>query len=193
MEGRLLAMGVRVKKDGERDDNTGVSFVWVPASPSLPLQELLYTTDSAHIDVLLDTILPPCFRLQPGETVDPLLIQKQADEAREAGCSSGLCPHVSPLTLQRAAEEGTLDRMQISTCNDSGCKIYMYLDESANYKQRPVNPRAVHYLEAARQNDAAVEVVYGDVFLAARTIRANESVSLGLHALEKEAWFVHRI
>lgn len=177
---RVAAMtGVRVKKDGQNDD--GVSFVLVPADASLPPQELLVVLP-AQSAAELANVIEPYFGIQEGETVDMKLLQEQANEARK--CTTYMCPHVSPLTLQRAAEEGTVQQCTVSSSNDNG-SIYMYWDESANLKQRPVNTRAVEYLQrATQQND---ETIHGDVFLA--RVQEQQPVSLEVDALMKEPLF----
>jgi hypothetical protein len=121
----------------------------------------------------LETVLGPYFSLQKGETVDMKLLQQQAERDRE--CSTGMCPHVSPLTLKRAAEEGTIQKVQI------GDIVFMYYDESANLKQRPINSRANQYARSAKTVDE--ETIYGDIFL------ANPNQSLRINALRREEWF----
>jgi len=195
MDERLAVVGVRAKGSvGEVDGS--VSFVFVPAMVRLPPQELVFTPDpSSKTDALFDSILPPFFRLRPGEAVDSSLIQAQAEGAREAGCVTGMCPHVSPSTLQRAVEEGTLERVALSASDedDNSSRVYMYWDESANFKRRPVNPRATQYVQYGQQNDeGVVDTIYGDVFLARVDGRQNQPESFGVDALEKEPWFFEK-
>lgn len=191
----LAGLGIHLLKEKHKDDDDGVllSIVLVPAAASLPLQELVFTTSSpadAKGDSLLLDLLEPYFVLQPGETVDMSLIEKQANAEREAGCATGMCPHVSPTTLQRAAEVGTLETIKIRNGgggdDDDGNtgSICMYLDESAMFKQRPLNQRAMEYAK----NKYDDESIHGDVFLA--RMRQNELVSLRIEAMKKEEWFV---
>jgi hypothetical protein len=179
---RIAAMtGVHVKKDGQNDDD-GVSFVLVPADASLPPQELIVVL-TAQSAAELANVIEPYFGIQQGETVDMKLLQEQANEARK--CTTYMCPHVSPLTLQRAAEAGTVQQCTVSSSNNNSGSIYMYWDESANLKQRPVNTRAVEYLQrATQQND---ETIHGDVFLA--RVQEHQPVSLQVNSLMKEPWF----
>jgi len=166
--------GVRVKVS---DDIDGITFVLVPDDTLLPLQELvLVTCDDTTIP--LENVLESYFGLQEGETVDMNLLQQQAEQARD--CLTGMCPHVSPLTLKRSAEEGTIQKAIMSDY------ISMYFDESAPLKRRPLNSRANQYLRAAnpKNND---ETIYGNVFLAC--LQEKEPVSLAIDALEKEPWF----
>jgi len=205
----LNKMGVHVK--GEESESTSaigqegggkqeqeqdiiLSFVLVPADTSSPLVELVATVDDtarSASDPFMD-LLEPYFQLRPGETVNISLLEKQADAEREAGCSTGMCPHVSPITLQRASEAGTLEKVKIGRGSSSGSdggdsnNIYMYLDESANLKERPINSRAIHYAKNI-YNDGDI---CGDIFLA-RIGLNNRPMQLLLHEVEKEPWFMN--
>lgn len=71
-------------------------IILVPADSSLPLQELVVFT---QLETHLAEFFQPHFRLKESvETVDKVLIQQQANQVRETGCTSGMCPHVSPAT-----------------------------------------------------------------------------------------------
>jgi hypothetical protein len=150
------------------DNGGGVSFVLIPADTSLPPVQLFLRTPTNSLQDFLECY----FSIQKDETVDMQLLQQQANDARE--CSTGMCPHVSPLTLKRAAEAGTIQTVAMT---DS---IQMYYDESANLKQRPLNVRAQEYAKGT-------ETIYGDVFLVC--LQESQPSSLKLHALEMKAWF----
>ena len=133
----------------------GISIVLVPASSSLPLQEI--TIDGSDKKNYFNEFLEKNFKLKPGEIVDMDLVQNQANESYQ--CTSYVCPHVSSATLRIAAEAGTIQRLPInisssnsnssSSCSktdastSSRCDIYAYFDESANLKGRPINQRAI--------------------------------------------------
>ena len=133
----------------------GISIVLVPASSSLPLQEI--TIDGGDKENYFNDFLEKNFKLKPGEIVDMDLVQNQANESYQ--CTSYVCPHVSSATLRIAAEAGTIQRLPInisssnsnssSSCSktdastSSRCDIYAYFDESANLKGRPINQRAI--------------------------------------------------
>jgi hypothetical protein len=151
------------------DSGGGVSFVLIPADTSLPPVQLFLRTPSTNS---LQDFLECYFSIQKDETVDMQLLQQQANDARE--CLTGMCPHVSPLTLKRAAEAGTIQTVAVT---DS---IQMYYDESANLKQRPLNVRAQEYTKGT-------ETIYGDVFLVC--MQESQPSSLTIHALEMKAWF----
>ena len=133
----------------------GISIVLVPASSSLPLQDI--TIDGGDKENYFNDFLEKNFKLKPGEIVNMDLVQKQANESYQ--CTSYVCPHVSSATLRIAAEAGTIQRLPInisssnsnssSSCSktdastSSRCDIYAYFDESANLKGRPINQRAI--------------------------------------------------
>jgi hypothetical protein len=150
------------------DNGGGVSFVLIPADTSLPPVQLFLRTPTNSLQDFLECY----FSIQKDETVDMQLLQQQANDARE--CSTGMCPHVSPLTLKRAAEAGTIQTVAMT---DS---IQMYYDESANLKQRPLNVRAQEYAKGT-------ETIYGDIFLVC--LQESQPSSLTIHALEMKAWF----
>jgi hypothetical protein len=150
------------------DNGGGVSFVLIPADTSLPPVQLFLRTPTNSLQDFLECY----FSIQKDETVDMQLLQQQANDARE--CSTGMCPHVSPLTLKRAAEAGTIQTVAMT---DS---IQMYYDESANLKQRPLNVRAQEYAKGT-------ETIYGDIFLVC--MQESQPSSLTIHALEMKAWF----
>ena len=160
--------GVSLNKNGE--DGGGVSFVLIPAGDTSlsPLQLFLMTPTNDSLQDFLEGY----FRIQNGETIDMDILQQQANDARE--CSTGMCPHVSPLTLKRAAEEGTIQHVTISE------SIHMYYDESANLKQRPLNVRATRYVEGN-------ETIHGDIFIV--RMQENDPTALTVNELEKESWF----
>jgi hypothetical protein len=217
---RLSQMGVRVVRVEDMDQQqqqqdhplTKIkTFVIVPASPSLPLQELCFVNDavsSEYVDTeYFDTIqeddgtwLEPYFQLVKGiEYIDMTKLQEQAVANREAGCATGMCPHVSPATLQRAAEAGTVERMELSLVKkernnqneqdsepEERSKVYLYWDESAHLKQRPLNERAKQLLSTTtttnihangtrtgdgagilgdRTGGSSMSNIYGDAFL----------------------------
>ena len=134
----------------------GISIVLVPASSSLPLQEITIDGGGDKENYFND-FLEKNFKLKPGEIVDMDLVQNQANESYQ--CTSYVCPHVSSATLRIAAEAGTIQRLPInisssnsnssSSCSktdastSSRCDIYAYFDESANLKGRPINQRAI--------------------------------------------------
>lgn len=93
-----------------------------------------------------------------------------------------------PRALLRAAEEGTVQRVKVAgfsnDCSDGDpSSIYMYWDESAHLKHRPLNSRAVHYVRHVAQN----EDIYGDVFLVC--VHQNQLISLETDTIKKKAWF----
>jgi hypothetical protein len=203
MEERLANIDGVIIRNNENKGADGVGFVFIPAdddSSSSSSQELLLTLPKNNVSSGGDpflSLLAPYFRLRPGETVDPDSIQNDAIAAREAGCATGMCPHVSPLTLRRAAEEGTLERVKLfedKNTSESGTAtttviiIYMYYDDSAHLKQRPINQWATKY--SRDKNDGAT--IYGDVFLAKMSMSNAElqPIPLDFEALQKEPWFV---
>lgn len=171
---RLASMEGVAFKD-ENDNGGGVSFVVIPADTSIPPQELVLLTNSSSN---IQTMFEDYFRIQKGETVDMELLQQQANEART--CSTYMCPHVSPSTLKRAAQEGTLQSIRVS--GDTDNNVDMYYDESANLKYRPLNKRANHYVNGD-------ESIHGDVFLVCMQENQQPS-SLTMDALEKQSWFI---
>lgn len=195
----LNRMGVHIKGGEEGKSSTinqddgkkEICFLLVPADTSSPLVELVVTVDAIATtsDPFMD-LLEPYFQLRPGEAVNLSILEKQAAAEREAGCSTGMCPHVSPITLQRAAEAGTLEKVKISTSSSSdgsnSNNIYMYLDESANLKERPINPRAIQYAKANNYEDGDI---FGDIFLARIGPKNNQAMSLTVQDMEKERWF----
>jgi hypothetical protein len=185
-DARLKEMNVRLKqeKGASSDDADEISFVLVPASSSNPLQELVMDKPSdnsttATTDPIMDMV-EPYFKLQEGETVNLEVLKRQADKEREEGCSSGTCPHVSPTTLRLAAEAGTVERILLKQGNQEDGSIYMYVDESANLKERPINQRAMGMAKNAYAGD-----IFGDAFIA-RLQNKKIIVSLGLSKIEKE-------
>jgi hypothetical protein len=116
---------------------------------------------SKYVDTIQEddgTWLEPYFQLVEGiEYIDMTKLQEQAVADREAGCATGMCPHVSPATLRRAAEAGTVERMELSLVKEERnyqneqdsepkrSKVYLYWDESAHLKQRPWNERATFF------------------------------------------------
>jgi len=179
MEQKLaLIPDVSIKKGDEGgEDGTGVSFALVPADASLGIRELILTQPRDG-DPFLSS-LAPYFRLAEGETVDPDILKKEAKAAREAGCSTGMCPHVSPLTLRRAAEEGTLERIKIRREEQNGSVVYMYYDESAHLKQRPTNERANQMLLNVCDQEEQI-TIYGDIFIARLSQQNHQPIPLGL-------------
>lgn len=177
---QLLSLGARiVNKDGGSRQK-GSTFVLVPADASVSLQTLALDDDKTAPS--LDAFIESYFPLQAGETVDMDLVQQQADAARH--CTTYTCPHVSPVTLQKAAAQGTMQRVTLRH-NKEQQQVYMYYDESANLKRRPRNARACqlysqHYTSA--NNDD--EVIYGDVFLADVNGQAMDAADL-----EQQSWF----
>lgn len=164
-EGRLANMGARLKRSGDDDDEL-VTFLCVPADAAKSIEELvLVQKEKSNIENFLENYIS----LQLGESVDLELIQQQANAARQ--CTTGLCPHVSPLTLQRAAEEGTLQRIKVKHIDNDDDALYLYYDESANLKRRPPNARAWTY--AANPHE---DTLYGDVFVV--RIQHRQPVSL---------------
>jgi hypothetical protein len=166
-------VGKKVNGDG------GLSVVLVPASSSLPLQEI--TIDGGDKENCFNEFLEKNFKLKPGEIVNMDLVQNQANESYQ--CTSYVCPHVSPTTLRIAAEAGTIQRLPIkisssissssSSCiktnvSTSRCDIHAYFDESANLKGRPINQRAIANIndnESDNDKDSNKDIVHGDVFL----------------------------
>jgi hypothetical protein len=177
---------VRKKVNGDH----GVLFVLVPASSSLPLQEI--TIDGGDKENYFYNFLEKNFKLKPGEIVNMDLVQNQANESYQ--CTSYVCPHASPTTLRIAAEAGTIQRLPInisSSNSSSSCSnIYAYFDESANLKGRPINQRAIANIndnesdndndndngkgsgvasstldDDNSSNDSNKDIVHGDVFL----------------------------
>jgi hypothetical protein len=166
-------VGKKVNGDG------GLSVVLVPASSSLPLQEI--TIDGGDKENCFNEFLEKNFKLKPGEIVNMDLVQNQANESYQ--CTSYVCPHVSPTTLRIAAEAGTIQRLpiKISSSNSSSsssciktnvstskCDIHAYFDESANLKGRPINQRAIANIndnESDNDKDSNKDIVHGDVFL----------------------------
>ena len=181
MEERLLSLGARIaNKDGDTGQK-GSTFVLVPADPSVSLQTLVLDDDKTA--PLLDAFIESYFPLQAGETVDMDLVQEQADAARH--CTTYACPHVSPVTLQKAAAQGTMQRATLRQNNQHQQQVYMYYDESANLKRRPRNARACQlYSQHYTLADNDDEVIYGDVFLADVNGQAMEAADL-----EQQAWF----
>ena len=163
-----------------------IAFVLLPASSSVPPKELVWKQEaSRNISGNGDPfwhLLVPCFQLQEGESVDMALIEKEAIAARESGCSTHACPHVSPATLQRSAEEGTLEKIKIGEDDDSDTSIYMYYDDSAQYKQRPINHRAIRHVQKREGEEGSY--IYGDVLLA-RLRKDDQPVSLDVEAIQK--------
>lgn len=180
-----LVPGISVKKD-EGADGTGIPFALVPADASLAIRELVLMQPRDGDPFL--SILAPYFQLAEGETVDPDLLEREAQAAREAGCSTGMCPHVSPLTLRRAAEEGTLERIKIRTEEQNESVVYMYYDESAHLKQRPANERANQMLSKACAREEQI-TVYGEVFLARLSQQNLEPVALALDEIQTWAMY----
>jgi hypothetical protein len=86
------------------------TFVIVHAYASLPLQELCFVNDKRseyYMDTTTTTTLQegtwlePYFQLVEGmESIDMPKLQEQAMADHEAGCTTGMCPHVSPATLR---------------------------------------------------------------------------------------------
>ena len=71
--------------------------------------------------------------------------------------------------MRRAAEEGTIERICLSTTDNddkSNHSIYMYYDDSAHLKQLPINHRSTEYSRDA--NDAVT--IFADAFVATKSI-----------------------
>ena len=154
----------------------------------------------------METFFQNYFALQPGESVDIELVQTQADQARQ--CTTYMCPHVSPLTLQRAAAEGTVQRNLLSTeeeKNDddddddeddgrnNSNKIFLYYDEGAVLKRRERNERACRFVKKKEQQQEegeadAEEPIYGDVFLVLYN-NDGKPKSLNIAELSTHTWF----
>lgn len=181
MEERLAALGARIIREDEKNDDIGrLTVVRIPADVSLGLQELVFV-ESTGILADLEDILQSYFAILPdSETINLDLLKEQANQARV--CTTYTCPHVSPATLQRAAEEGTLQRSQVSESEEDDI-IYLYWDESAPLKQRPRNVRAMQY---ANKNCEEEEDVYGDAFLVKVSKQTNQLISLQLRDLLKK-------
>ena len=164
---RLLSLGARLQSATTSKDDGGVSFIRVPADISLPAQEWVLEESSS-----MESLFQNYFVLQSGESVDMDLVSAQADQARK--CTTYMCPHVSPLTLQRAAAEGTLQRTLLSEKETS--KTFLYYDEGAALKRREKNPRACAFVKR-NQVEEEEEPIHGDVFLA--RISDGKFISLG--------------
>ena len=172
---RLLSIGARLQNTTNNDG--GVCFIRVPADASLPVQELVLIESSSS----METFFQNYFVLQPGESVDMELVQAQADQARK--CTTYMCPHVSPLTLQRAAAEGTLQRSLLSE-QENNAKLFLYYDEGAALKRREKNTRACQFVQAGGGEE---EAIHGDVFLT--RISDGKFISLHEEELSTQAWF----
>ena len=194
MNERLASLGVRLISSTNSDATknemgaTTLVFVKVPPPPCAPepaVQELGVDASSLSRG-LEEDVFEPYFALQPSESVNMSLIQQQAEEARQ--CTTYMCPHVSPLTLQRAAEQGTLQHVVVAGIDQD--VIVMYYDESAHFKQRPYNAKASQWIkniEKAGNKEQEEEAIYGDVFLVRRV--NGQFVSLDICNLEAESWF----
>eukprot|EP00977_Amphora_coffeiformis_P001705 scaffold336_cov196-Amphora_coffeaeformis.AAC.10 len=227
---RLASMGVvyresttsnNINKDDNKNNNggnddedpqEGLVFLLLPADETAPVQELVLLSPSSSSSSSspptqqqsqqkqrLEAFFTNHITLQPGQTIDMAMIQQRADQART--CTTGMCPHVSVSTLQRSAQEGTLQRVAVShgiphTNDDDGSssstctttttttttKIYMYYDEGAVFKQpRLPNARAQTFVTAADRHDDDDEVIYGDVFLT-RLTQDTYHTALSLYA-----------
>jgi len=163
-----------------------IAFVLLPASSSVPPKELVWKQEaSLNISGNGDPfwyLLEPYFQLQDGKSVDMALIEKEAIAAKESGCSTHACLHVSLATLQRSAEEGTLEKIRIGEDDDSDTSIYMYYDDSAQYKRRPINHRAIRHAQKKEREEGSY--IYGDVFLA-QLQKDDQPVSLDVEAIQQ--------
>ena len=173
MEERLARAGARLKRPDDDDDDstTQPTSLLLLLPPSGPTVTVVLTTASSSSSSLWDDFFTHYFALQPGECVDTQLLQAQAEAARQCeDDSSGGCPHVSPATLQRAAAEGTVQRIQKYNNNNSQDNLCLYYDESASFKQRPFNERATQYAREWAQDAVPepVDDIYGDAFLVQR-------------------------
>ena len=172
MEERLARAGARLQRPDDDDDDddstqpTTTSLLLLP--PSGPIVTVVLTTTSSSS---WDDFFAHYFALQPGEWVDTQRLQAQAEAARQCD-DSGLCPHVSPATLQRAAKEGTVQRIQKYNNHNHNSQdlLCLYYDESASFKQRPFNERATQYAREWAQDAVPepVDDIYGDAFLVQR-------------------------
>lgn len=166
-----------------------VTFLKIPTDPDCPLEMISIHPDQQSVSVAsedsLQSQLASYTRLQMGEMVDMSLLQQEAYQARDGGCAGGMCPHVSPLTLQRSAEEGTLVKAKI--CDDgSPSQIFLYWDESAHLKQRLRNERAIRYLSTTSSDSE--ETIHGDAFLV-RVHKDGTLEPLKVEHIQMEKWY----
>lgn len=214
---RFASLGVRYKVSGgdAADADAALTFVVVPASDALSPQELVLLQQAQQGDAIcssdhnnvdaeeshLDTFLQGVIALQAGETVDAAMVQQAADAARN--CTTGLCTHVSPATFEKAAEQGTLQRIQLSSVSSSNSEnknddamtsIFMYYDESAHFKGRPRNARACQYAAAAKttqeDDDKEEEPIHGDAYLIGRHSSTKKLESLEITDVQRQSWWL---
>jgi phosphomevalonate kinase len=168
-----------------------ISFVKIPAVSTLKPQTMALPADTTSMEEFLQTYI----QLQPNECIDDDLLHAQAEAARK--CDTGLCPHVSPLTLRRSAEEGTLQRVLLPKNKDSiedDSRIYLYYDESAHFKKRPLNARATEWVKSLLTPDDGEndEIIHGDVYIV-RKSKEGQIVSLDEKEFGEQAWWLKQL
>jgi hypothetical protein len=172
-------------------DGALISYVWVPADSSRPLQEL--TLARTRRGDLLVEHLKAAFAGTAGQ-VDISLLQQQSSNLLG---SSNSPTAVSDKALKQVSSEASVEvfTMVHPAPSNKFTSIHLYLDEVGMLKRLPLNPRASAY--ATRAGFVPAPVFYGDVFLGrvSKQYKAgggmqNVSFSLGVDTAMDAPWLV---
>lgn len=174
---RLKESGIGVVADNEVNENdSALFFVRIPSEASEPLEQL--TVDRKETKTI-EPLLEPYFELYTGESVDMALLQEHVTAVREAGCTTGMCPHISQDTLRRAAEVGTIESIKLVV--QGSAKYVVYYDESAPWKRRSRNEQANQFIATASSSmvpdSSPPPILYGDVFVIKLALPASQSTT----------------
>jgi hypothetical protein len=146
-----------------------ISYVFVPADTSKPIEERSFTTNLSNTsgrDLLLEHIKP--LFASGSDQVDVTLLEQQGAATNLlASSSSGdnALPQVSHETLQQVAKEVHVETFTLvhpTLSNNKTC-VLMYLDEVGMLKRLSLNKRATEFATRAGYNPPPQ--FYGNVVL----------------------------
>ena len=177
--------------DPSKNDDTAfreISYVWVPADDSQPMQERSVRVPANYRGDYLVDYLQKEFA-SGADKVDISLLQQQAQQTLAA--SPDTPSSVSEASLKQVAQTASVETFTLvhPTPANQFTSIQIYLDEVGMLKRLPLNPRAAAYAE--RAGFVPAPQFYGNVFLGRvqkKPALVNQSFRLGVDTAPDAPW-----
>lgn len=196
---RACTQGIQVTTPEERragqiaqvmrqGDATEISFVWIPADTSNPMQERTVPVPAGYRGDYLVEYLQKEFAAG-SEKVDISLLQQQAQQTLAA--SPDTPATVSDATLRQVAQTASVETFVLvhATPSNQFTSIHIYLDEVGMLKRLPLNSRAAQFAEHSGFNPPPQ--FYGDISLGRvqkKPAVRNLSFNLGVDTAMDAPW-----